>query len=776
MEQKQNILTLKNITKTFLNGKIIANNDISLSIKRNEIHSIIGENGSGKSTLMNIVFGLYKADKGQILLNEKNVNMYQSGSSKKYKIGMVHQHFHLIENFNVYENVILGQEKFNDQEVEKEIIELNNEIFNLKKDINQNISTNKLLKGIFRELKLNHKKILKLEAKIEYFKIFKNIPKQNEEEIEKYSTLILKTKNELDKINKKFEDEKKQLLNLKQEGIPSFSKQLSDYFDLDKKSNKIKQNTTGFLGKLNKKEILKKLSLIQEKYDIVLDPFKKIKNLNVGQRQMVEILKVLWNEKDLIVFDEPTSTLSIVEIKSLLKTIKLLKNEGKTIIFISHKLQEVKDISDRISVLRKGILINTHINDNSLSVKNIANEMVGKIVELNYERRENNRKEVLKIKNLSYKNVAGFKALDNISFTIKEGEIFGLAGIEGNGQEEIIKILTNLRQAYKGEVHYRDNLILDKTGYKLSSTQRRKIMSHIPIDRLKHGVVPTKSLNFNSKISDFDTNFFKNYDDNKKWLFDEKLDIVSKINSSVKIALNKIRGDDILKINEIDKISNHLIYKEIKEKIREINKELKLKKVDNILNNEIKELVVDAFNGVEIDSKYENFILNNDIHIVNFLVKKYIFIKKIEIFKKENKVNFLNNIGQYDEKINLFTSKIIEGLNVNGAFNQNIEIRNLSGGNQQKFVIGREIIRDHEILIAGHPTRGLDILSIDHIYKTMIRNAKSRVTTLLYSLEISELVSICDRIAILYKGKIVDIINPKLVSMEKISEMMIGEK
>ncbi len=628
------ILELKNITKTFLGGKIIANNDISLSFKRNEIHAIVGENGSGKSTLMNIIFGLYKQDKGDIFFNKEKVNMFEPGAAKKYKVGMVHQHFHIIESFSVLDNVILGQEKINksdeiinslkeeilqfDEKIEKNNIDLINEtndIFNSIDDRERNISK---YKNLIKETK-------------------KSIKRLN---IEKQSKKLEKLNNELNNLNEKLKNETEFLdselknYNIHESKNKRLYKNIKSKREVESKLADLK--TVGKFGFLVKKNLLKRFKYIQSKYKISLDPYAKVSTLSVGQRQMVEILKVLWDEKEIIVFDEPTATLSIIEIESLLKTIKALKKEGKTIIFISHKLQEVKEISDRISILRKGVMTATHKNDSKLKPSTISKEMVGRVVKLDYPERKVKGKNIIEFKDISYRTKSGFKALDNVSFSIKEGEIFGLAGIEGNGQEEIIKVVTDLSKPSSGEIFYKGELVTNNSGYKVNGKTRRKIMSHVPIDRLKYGVVPVKDLEFNARISDFDTKFFK------------------------------------------------------------------------------------------------------------------------------------------ANKISEFTDKIIEDFNVEGAFNHSVQIRNLSGGNQQKFIVGREMLRNHSIYIAGHPTRGLDISAIDIIYKKMIENSKNKAT-LLYSLEISELISVCDRIAIMYKGKIVNIINPKKVSIEDISRMMIGE-
>ena len=524
LEDNNIILDFQNITKTFLSGTIIANDDISFQVERKTIHAIVGENGSGKSTLMAIVSGLYKQDKGEIKINGKVVDLYQSGAAKKQKIGMVYQHFCLINSFSVIENIVLGQEG----------------------------------------------------------------------DVSKY-------------------------------------------------------------GVINWHKAIEKFNRITKKYNIELDPKVKAGKLYVGDRQKIEIMKTLWNEKDIIIFDEPTATLSTKEIEHLMVTIRTLKEEGKTIIFISHKLQEVKELADKISILKRGAIIGTFRNDKKISVDFIAEKMIGHLVRLKYPRRNVKTNTVLEVKNLDYSTSKGFKAVDNVSFDVREGEIFGIAGIRGNGQEEILDIISGIKKETKGKVIFNnENILNSKIKKKLT------YMSHIPADRMKYGIILDKDLKFNSILTTFNTKKFS-----KKW--------------------------------------------------------------------------VETWNG------------------------------------KTNQWDLKNQIVD-EKKISSWTGEIIEKFSVDGARDLSTPIRNLSGGNQQKFVSGREMLKEHKLLIAGHPSRGLDINAINNIYKEMIKNAtRKKVTTILYSLEITELIAVCDRIAILYKGRIVDTIDPKIADMRTISNLMVGE-
>lgn len=530
-----NKIELKNITKSFLNGQIIANDNVSISFKAGEVHSLVGENGSGKSTLMSILFGLYNLDSGQIFVDGKKVNMYDQGASAKYKIGMVHQHFHLVENFTVIENIIVGQEK-------------------------------KYRKGPF----------------------------------------------------------------------------------------------------LNKKKILEHYNEITKKYNINLDSQLLVKKLNIGDRQKVEILKTLWEKKEVLIFDEPTATLSVREIKLFLKIIEQLKAQGILVIFVSHKLQEVKKISDRISILKRGKLVGTYQNDKKLTPSEISRLMIGQIVKIKFNAPVAKSNVILKVENLNYYTSRGFHAVRDVNFTVHEDEIFGLAGIEGNGQEEILNSIAGLKTPDKNsKILFKDNndylkdakirkIKKEENGFfnvtNLPIKYKQKFMSHVPIDRFKYGILLNKSIKYNSIISDFGSaQFAKKYN----WKFN-------------------------------------------------------------------KSIIMDE--------------------------------KKIYEWSKE----------------------IVDKYNVEGVKNVNQLIRNLSGGNQQKFVYGREASNRHALFLVGYPTRGLDINAINNIYKDMIENSKGKAT-ILYSLEISELIEVCTRIAILYKGQIVKIIKPKEYSFETISRMLVGE-
>lgn len=539
------LLELQNIHKTFLGGKVVANNNISIDFRKGEVHAIVGENGSGKSTLMSIIIGLYKQEKGKILFEGEEVNMYHSGMAKSLRIGMVHQHFHLVSDFTILENILIGQED-------------------------------------------NYKKF----------------------------------------------------------------------------------------GILDFKKAKDKIEKIKEKYKIDINVSKKVSHLSVSMQQKVEILKVLFEDKKLIIFDEPTATLSISEIDELLKTVFLLKKEGKTIIFISHKLEEVKRVSDRISIFRKGNLVKTIQNSEDLDLEKISVDMIGELSNEKFKLFKTTPNKLLSVKNLNYsifsnkgnpfsfnkenrKKVNEYKVLDNINFDVYENEIFGLAGVQGEGQDEIINIIAGLLKETSGEVSlYSDKGESNEVELlKLDIKKRNEFLSHIPINRFKHGMILDQSLKFNSVLTSYES------------------------------------------------------------------KELSKKFID--------------------------------IKVYEKKIQKSLMVDHVKI--KEN------------------CERIVKDFNVNGVYSFDQKIRNLSGGNQQKFVVGREIFKNHNVLLAGHPTRGLDIKAIRQIYEKILQNSKGKAT-ILYSLEISELLSICHRVAIIYGGKIVTIIDPrKKEEVEKLSRNIVGE-
>lgn len=462
-----NAVEFNNISKSF--GNFSANENISFGIENNSVHCVLGENGAGKSTLMKILFGIYKPDSGTIKVFNEEVKFDSPHDAIDKKIGMVHQHFMLIDDFTVLENVILG---------------------------------NELTKGI---------KIDFSETKI-----------------------ILKD--------------------------------------------------------------------IIDKYNLGLDVDKKIAELSISKQQKVEILKLLFRDSDILIFDEPTAVLSPVEVNDFFKIINEFKKNGKTIILITHKLNEVKQISDRVSVLRRGKLVYEEDNiSGKLSIDNLSNAIVGEVMlvkTISKTGMQSNNDAVLTLNNISLeKNKV--KILDNLNLKLKKSEIHGICGVEGNGQNEIIDILIGLEKNYDGKYH----------------TLVKKI-SLVPDDRIKKGMISEYSIG-------------------------------------------------------------------------------------------------------------ENIILKNCSKI---------FINN----------NLLENIS----------SRVIKNhdVRVSGI---NAALGSLSGGNQQKVIIAREIELDSDILIFSHPTRGVDINATLFIHSKIIEQRNNGKSVLLFSSDLDELISISDKLSVLYNGKII---------------------
>ncbi len=714
-KQTKTVFELKNITKTFLGGKIVANNNVSISFQEANVHALVGENGSGKSTLMNILFGLYKQDSGKILFDGKEVNMYSSGAIYKHKIGMVHQHFHLVDEFSVLDNILVGQES---PEVKPEVIKpIISKLKTLtKKQEKLSIDLTKEETNKINEALTYNNKVKNSEKKIVHYndsiREFDRMLKRDFTESKIQKILDKKTKT---KQRKSDEVIVHNLLKGSLKEVLKTSKRIVDVFKVISKINDLNEelisNKITTFGFINKSRALKRFELISKKYNLHVNPKAKVKHLSIGERQMVEIMKVLWERKNVIVFDEPTATLSVLEIDKLLKIIKSLKTDGITIAFISHKLKEVKEIADTISILRKGVLVGTYENTKSLTIQKISIGMVGKNVQLKFPARRINSKPILTVNDLSFSTKAGFKAVTDISFEVKKGEIFGLAGIEGNGQEEVFNMIAGMLKPHNGKIVFNNEVWADLGGSKKINVPlsiRADKYSHSPIDRFKHGIVPEKSLRYNSVLSSFETAYIS------KWY----------LNNPFKTTID------------------------VKTEIIRQKREIKFLK--------------DRRKDIE----------GREYKTLNQAIRKSEF-KLARLQEKYPGLNMVINLKSTEE----ITNKIIKTLKVDGAYENTIPIKNLSGGNQQKFVFSRELLKDHELLLAGHPTRGLDIVSIYNIYSKMREVAiKEQKTTLLYSLEINELMAAADRMAIFYKGKIMDIVNPRTTSIEKISKLMIGVK
>ena len=498
-------IEMNGITKKF--GTLIANDNINLKVKDREIHAILGENGAGKSTLMSILFGLYQPDKGEIKIDGKKVIINNPNDANNYNIGMVHQHFKLVENFSVLENVILGVENVN---------------------------------------KLN---------KIDY-----SSPR-------------------------------------------------------------------------------KEISRIVSEYKLNLNLDSKISDLTVGQQQRVEILKMLYRNSDILIFDEPTAVLTPQEIIELMKIMKNFTKEGKTIILITHKLNEIKEVADRTTVLRRGKQVGV-LEVKNVSTQEMAELMVGRKINFNIDKNTIKKGNVvLEVKNLTLKK-KNIDIVKKVSFSLREGEILGFAGIDGNGQTECVYGLTGISKISDGKV------MLNSVDITNSSIRERYTlgMSHIPEDRQKYGVVLDFDLKSNLVLQEYYTSKFQN--------------------------------KQFLKFNEIKNYSDDLI----------------------------------------------------------------------------------------------------EKFDIRSERGSNTFVRSMSGGNQQKAIVAREMSRKHNCLVAVQPTRGLDVGAIEYIHNRLLEERENKKGILLFSLELDEIFKLSDRILVMYEGEIVGEFNPTETSKEELGLYMSGAK
>jgi ABC-type uncharacterized transport system ATPase subunit len=499
------VVEMLNIRKEF--PGIVANDDISLQLRKGEILALLGENGAGKSTLMGVLFGLNQPDKGIIKINGTEVKISNPNVANSLGIGMVHQHFKLVSNFTVTENIILGHE---------------------------------LKKGIV----------------------------------------------------------------------------------------------------IDTKTAAKRISELSTHYGLNVDPNAKIEDISVGMQQRVEILKMLYRNAEVLILDEPTAVLTPQEIQELIKILKNLVKEGKSIILITHKLKEIKAAADRCTVIRRGKHIGT-TDVKSTSEEKMAEMMVGRKISFKvYKKNKEPGEVVLSLESLSIKNNKKVLGLKDFSLEIRSGEILGIAGVEGNGQTELVEGITGLRKIESGKIYFNNEEI---TNISIRSRINRGI-GHIPEDRQKRGLVLDYSLEDNMILEVYDREAFSH------------------------------RG-----------------------------------------------------------------LLNK------------------------------TSIRRYAEKI-------IEKFDVRSAQGGESITRSLSGGNQQKAIVGRELELNPELLIAVQPTRGLDVGSIEYIHRRLIEHRESGKAVLLVSLELDEILNLSDRIAIINNGELIGIVKTSETNENEIGLMMAGVK
>lgn len=500
------VIEMLHITKEFPGIK--ANDDITLQLRRGEVHALLGENGAGKSTLMSVLFGLYQPEQGTIRKNGKEVQIRNPNDANALGIGMVHQHFKLVECFTVLDNIILG----------------------------------------------------------------------------------------------------------------------------------VEPNKLGFLQKA---EARKKVVALSEKYGLRVDPDALVSDISVGMQQRVEILKMLYRDNEILIFDEPTAVLTPQEIDELMEIMRGFKKEGKSILFITHKLNEIMAVADRCTVLRKGKYVGV-VDIAGTTKEELSRMMVGRDVQLEVEKAPANPGEViLDVQDVTIPSATHKKnAVKDVTFQVRAGEIVCLAGIEGNGQTEFVYGLTGLEKVSGGRISF-----CGKDITHASIRERSKDgMSHIPEDRHKHGLILDYTLENNMVLQRYWQPEFQNH--------------------------GFIRKD----------------------KVREYSDRL---------------------------------------------------------------------IGQYDVRSGQGSVTIA---------------RSMSGGNQQKAIIAREIDRDPKLLVAVQPTRGLDVGAIEYIHRQIVAQRDAGKAVLLVSLELDEVMNLSDRILVMYEGEVVGEFDPKTTTVQELGLYMAGAR
>ena len=498
----ENVIEMREITKVF--GEFVANDKINLELRKGEIHALLGENGAGKSTLMNMLAGLLEPTSGEIVVNGQVVKLDSPSKAASLGIGMVHQHFMLVEAFTVAENIILGSEL---------------------------------------------------------------------------------TKN----------------------GVLDITRATREILELS------------------------------ERYGLAVDPSAKVADISVGAQQRVEILKTLYRGADILIFDEPTAVLTPSEIDELMAIMKNLVKEGKSIILITHKLDEIRAVSDRVTVIRRGKSIET-VEIAGATNADLAEMMVGRSVSFKTVKQAPQPKEVvLSIKDLVVNENRGVPAVKNLSLDVRAGEIVGIAGIDGNGQSELIQAITGLRKIESGSVELKGQSIVGLHPRQITELS----VGHVPEDRHRDGLVLEMMISENIALQTY--------------------------------------------------------YK--------------------------------------------------------------------EPLSKKGILNYTNIID--------YAKKLMQEFDVRAA-SEIVTASALSGGNQQKAIIAREIDRNPDLLIVSQPTRGLDVGAIEYIHKRLIQERDNGKAVLVVSFELDEILNVSDRIAVIHDGKIQGIVTPETTNKQELGVLMAG--
>ncbi len=474
-------IELKNITKTF--GEVVANKNVDLTVYRGEILSILGENGSGKTTLMNMIAGIYFPDEGSISINGKEVLIKSPKDAFAHRIGMIHQHFKLIDVFSAADNIILGEEY--------KPFDLNEEAFKIQsKDADENLEYIKYRPE-------EHTGVLS----------YLTAPKfhSNADTLKKLIALPFK-----------------------------------------KLAKRIK---FGWLSN-NRAQVIQNIA---DRYGFEIDLKKKIYDMSVSEKQTVEIIKVLYRNADILILDEPTAVLTPQEIEKLFNVLRRMREDGKSIIIITHKLNEVMAISDRVAVLRKGEHIAT-VETADTTEQELTEMMVGKKIELNIDRSEpHDVKDRLVVENISAVDHQGVKVLDDVSFTARSGEILGIAGIAGSGQRELLEAIAGLQKLNGGDIWYFDPNDEDRKVDLRSKTpvQIRNLgvrLSFVPEDRLGMGLVGNMDLIDNMMLRSYRKGFMFLDRKSPKSLAEKIVSELEVVTPSTHTPVRRLSGGNVQKV------------------------------------------------------------------------------------------------------------------------------------------------------------------------------------------------------------------------------------
>jgi simple sugar transport system ATP-binding protein len=589
MEQ-ENVIELKNITKDF--PGIRANDDISLELRKGEIHALLGENGAGKSTLMSVLFGMYEPDEGQIFVNGKEEIIKNPNDATKLGIGMVHQHFKLVGCYTALQNIILGYEP-----------------------------------------------------------------------------------------------------------------------------------TTKFFGFLKPKTVRKSLEDLCRKYKFKVNLDEKIDDMPVGEQQKVEILKMLFRKNDILIFDEPTAVLTPQEIEDLMQSMKELAKEGKSILFISHKLNEIMEVADRVTILRKGKCLGT------LEVKNtnpqeLSRLMVGRDVQLAINKKPSKAgDDVLTVKNLCVYNAEKKKdVVHDVSFNVRKGEIVCIAGIEGNGQTDLIYALTGLEKAHRGEI-----ILHDVDSYRFLSLNKKRT----------------------------EKPFFKFFRLGREYFGYGCFGAKETFKAAFIDGFRHFRAFFKKGPYEAYETKKRLSPKQIASQSRYIDAHLE--------DMNIRKRSLAGMSHIPEDRQKYGLAL--DFSLKDNLVLQRYFETSFQLhgfIKEKSKSDYAKRlIAEYDIRSSLGGSTLV---------------RSMSGGNQQKTIVARELDRNTPLLIAVQPTRGLDVGAIESIHKQIINQRDQGSGILLVSLELDEVMNLSDRVLVMFNGEIAAELDPQKTTVNEIGLYMSGAK